>query len=113
MAQPDGTDDKNHNPNDEDNSVKLITLELAEESEAVAFEDGRADHRGENVIGKSHLAHRCEPLRYPTQGNGLDDQQNHRYVTESRDAPNFIGDPVTFTESTLKYCLAHHQAVQM
>jgi hypothetical protein len=99
MAQPDGTDDKNHNPNDEDNSVKLITLELAEESEAVAFEDGRADHRGENVIGKSHLAHRCEPL--------------HRYVTESRDAPNFIGDPVTFTESTLKYCLAHHQAVQM
>ena len=43
MAQPEGADDEIHNPDEYNNSVKLVTLKLAEKPKAVAIEDGRAD----------------------------------------------------------------------
>ena len=47
MAEPEGTDDKSQRPDEKNDSVKLVALELAEKSEAMAFEDSRADERSE------------------------------------------------------------------
>ncbi len=43
MAQPDRADAEIHNPDEYNNSVKLVTLKLPEKPKAVAIEDDRAD----------------------------------------------------------------------
>jgi hypothetical protein len=45
VAEPDGTDDENQRPDEKNDSIRLVALQLAEMPQATAFEDGRADER--------------------------------------------------------------------
>lgn len=105
MAQPDGTDNDNHSPDAKDDSIKLVPLELAEEAKAVAFEEGGANQRSKNVIGKSHSADAGESSGGAAQGAEFDHQKNHGDVAQGSEAPDFIrnqgGDPGIHAEMTL------------
>ena len=64
MAEPDGTDGENQRPDEKNDSIKLVALELAEKSEAITFEDSRADERSETVVRR--LAPGIEFARWAT-----------------------------------------------
>ena len=95
MAKPDGADDEDHQPDEQDHSVELIALEFAEKSEAIPFEDGGADYRGEDVVGKNHLAYRGQSLGGEAQSAEFDQRKDNGDVAQGG-APDFVGNPIVF-----------------
>ncbi len=90
MAEPDGADDENDEPDGGDDVIKLVALELAEEAEAVAFENGGADERRENVIGKGHAADVAERGRDGAERAEFDEQHDYADVSKRGEAAEFV-----------------------
>ena len=85
VLEPDRADDELEDPDGQHDRGQSGAVDLAEEAEAIAVEERRADDRVGQVVGKGHAAHRGQPAGEPTDRAALHDQHEQPHVTQGHD----------------------------